>query len=68
MKTQRPEIPTRADAWKNAAWYALIVATVLLVVVKMFTPVVFGAALAVAIFVFLTTFGFILRITPKSEP
>ena len=67
MKTQRPEIPTRAEAWKRAAWYSLIVATTLLVVVKMFTPVMFGAAFGVALFAFLTAFGFILRLTPKSE-
>lgn len=60
--------PTRSEAWKNAAWYALLVATVLLIVVKLFTPIVFGTALAFAVFAFLTVFGFLMRITPKPGP
>lgn len=64
---QRPTVQTRSDAWKNSAWYALILATVLLLVLKFFTPIVFGAALAVAILIFMFGFAFFMRLTPRSE-
>lgn len=64
---QRPTVQTRTDAWKNSAWYALILATVLLLVLKFFTPIVFGAALAVAILIFMFGFAFFMRLTPRSE-
>lgn len=64
---QRPTYQTRADAWKNSAWYALVFATVLLLVLKFFTPLVFGAALAIAIFAFMFGFAFAMRLTPRSD-
>ena len=67
MKMHRPTAETRADAWKNAAFYALAFAAVLLIVLKLFTPIIFGAALGVAIMAFLFGFAFAMRITPRTE-
>jgi 4-hydroxybenzoate polyprenyltransferase len=66
MNTHREPPPSRLDAWKGSAWYALLFAAVVLVILKMFTPLVFGAALGVAVLLFMFSFAFLMRITPKS--
>lgn len=65
MKKQRSTITNRAEIWRNAAWYALIAATVTLIVVKLFTGIVLMTAFLFAIGVFMIAFGFAIRLSPR---
>jgi len=59
--------PSRADAWRNAAFMALVVAAALLVIIKLMTGIAFMLALVVAITVFMVSLGFIMRLTPRDR-
>ena len=67
MNMHREPSPSRLDVWKTSAWYALLFAAAVLVILKMFTPLVFGAALGVALLLFMFGFAFLMRITPKPD-
>lgn len=65
MKERRSTPPERIDVWKSAAWYALIAATVALIVVKLFTGIVLMTAFLFAVAVFMIAFGFLIRLSPR---
>lgn len=58
------EIPTRAEAWKGAAFTALVAAAIALLTIKLFTGIAFAPAAGVALFAFLVFFAMALRTTP----
>lgn len=57
--------PRRTDIWKEAAWFALIAATVTLVIIKLFTAIAFMAAAIVAVAAFMIAFAFAIRLSPR---
>lgn len=65
MNKDRLSTTSRADVWRNAAWYALIIAAIVLTVVKLFTGIVFMTALLFAVVTFMIAFAFIMRLTPR---
>lgn len=66
MNKHRIPPQSRSDAWRNATWFALVFAVIVLLVVKLFTPVVFGGALALAVMAFVVGLGLAMRLTPRS--
>lgn len=65
MNRNRPTPPPRIDIWRSAAWYALIAATVALLVVKLFTGIVLMTAFLFAVIIFMIAFGFAIRLSPR---
>jgi hypothetical protein len=56
---------SRTHVWKNAVFWALIAATLMLVIVKLLTGIVFMTALLFAVAIFMIAFGFLMRMAPR---
>lgn len=65
-RTSTP-VPTRAEAYRKAAFSALIAAVVALMTLKFFLGIAFMAAGIVALVSFLIFFSLAMRMTPRSE-
>ncbi|MCA9832487.1 MAG: hypothetical protein KC435_00935 [Thermomicrobiales bacterium] len=65
MKVDRSKpVPSRSDAYRRAANYALVATVVLLMLLKFFTAITLFPALLAAMCIFVIVFGFKLRMTP----
>lgn len=65
MNRDQRTTTNRADVWRNAAWYALIIAAMVLTIMKLLTGIVFMTALLFAVVTFMVAFAFIMRLTPR---
>lgn len=65
MNRDRNTPPQRIDVWKNATWFALVTAAVVLVLVKLMTGIMLMTAFLFAVAVFMIAFGFAMRLSPR---